>query len=132
MAHQAVMLDDAQKLLSQNRQQTAQHQQRSRAVEQDDMGVHIGDVINQTPAPVVKESLAARPGLLSWLPTVISLASLLGTGGIGYLTLAALRAAPATNTPAVAPAAPVKKDMRIKFWIEDMQVKTGQVEEVKE
>lgn len=136
MAHEATMLDDAQQVLAHQRKQTQAHYDqilgaaKGNAVD-DEMGVHIGDIINQQSAPT--RSAPARPSVLSWLPIALSIASMLGTCGIGLAVLSAIRSIPAP--PAVqAPVQPVLrgKDVRVRFWIEDGKAKFSEPEEVKQ
>lgn len=121
LAHQAMMLDDANKLLAINRQQIKAHGRMmcdSPQFDEESMGIHIGDVNIQRPpaefqfgglTPLFKALLAAGLG-----------AGLLATGGVSVLSLASLLR-PAAN--AAAPIAPI--DIDIPWQWKDGKMQLG-------
>lgn len=95
MAHQAVMLDDANKLLAQTRGQNRSH---SRMVGEqpqmpdDESNVHIGDVVHNVQSKT--------PG---WLKAAAITGLALATGGIGAMGAAALLNKAPAEIPKVIP-----------------------------
>ena len=80
LAHQGVMLEDAQRTLAADREATKEHQRKTLGHEvdvEDDMGVHIGDtVVNHTQAP--------RNHGMSYLGKAAAVALGLGAFGLGF------------------------------------------------
>ena len=117
LAHQAMMLDDAQQLLAINRQQVKAHGRMMCDLPQlpeDNMGIHIGDVHVAPQTASAKAGLGMLGKLL--IGSAIS-AGLLATGGAGALGLAALlKPAAAVVAPAVEVDIPWQwQDGRIQF-----------------
>lgn len=124
MAHEATMLEDAKELLRQQRSRVDLHQRKllelpstSPANEPED-AVHIGDVIHQA-VPVAAKAAAVATGN-AWLVPVLSAlaAGGIGTGAAAWLTR------PNGSPPPAAAAKPEPVELRVKWWVEDGQVKT--------
>lgn len=115
LAHQAVMIQDAQRLLADSRSQVRRHHKMPEPKDNDDH-IHIGDltqnITNAAPAA------GTRPFRVSWI-----LALVLATAAGGGLTWLACRPA-----PSMAPVEPV--ELMIHWWVEDGQPKT-KVERIK-
>lgn len=116
LAHQATMVDDAQKVLAQARELTRAHQERTTGpalgAEEESM-IHIGDQVTMTPAPAPARSLAP----LLWAG-LLAAASALGGAGLVAALLPRIG-------PALAPSSPVgPQDFKVDFFIDAGKVKT--------
>lgn len=126
LAHEALMLDDAQAVLAEDRRATRAHRDQmgarssppSSALE-DGMGIHVGDQIVHQAAPAPPPA-----GISKLVALALAAASLLGGGGLGLGIASLLRSAPAA-APVNAPAGPQSRDLRVKWWIEHGKIKTA-------
>lgn len=103
LAHNAMMVDDATKMLAFNRQQNLAHSRMVAdmpLVPEEDVSFHIGDKYEQIPAP------ASSGALTKVLAGAAIGAGLLTTGGIAGLGAAAIMR-PATPPPATVAPAPI-------------------------
>lgn len=112
LAHEAVMMEDAQKLLAQNRRGTALQQARMAGVplqpEEDSM-IHIGDKL-EVAAPFAKKGLSLLLG------AVLAMSGLGGGLGLAALLL------PRLSPPTAVPAGP--QDFKVDFWMDQGKLKT--------
>lgn len=126
MAHQAVMVNDANKLLKNDREAVVKHQQSMREVKAvpDEDAVHVGDVVHHVHQ---NQSTTAGKGLAA-----VAAATALGLAGMGgYLLNRPAVPAPTLPPAATAPAppatpapAPEPVELRVKWWIEGEEIKT--------
>lgn len=129
LAHEALMLDDAQAVLAEDRRATRAHRDQmalSNApppapASEGEMGIHVGDqIVHQAP-------VAAGGGLPRWAATALTVAGLLGGGGLGVGVASLLRppALPAPQQPQQQPQQPPRdRELRVRWWMEDGQLKS--------
>ncbi len=140
-AYKAVLLDDSAKVLAQARASVSGHESNMNGVENpgDDVGIHIGDIVNQLPTPTITPaSPTSAPSAspvksgLSKLAAAGLVAASLATGvGIPFAIPAAIRLFSASQTVTPVPQQPAvmppmaPKEFKVDFWVEDGKVKTA-------
>lgn len=125
LAHQAVMLEDAQEVAALGRAMAKAHFEENtgaKLAEPQDMGVHIGDIYTQ-------QETQAPPSTKPWRvgrALVLIAASVLGGAGtaLGLASLLSSRTAEVTRKME-------PQEFEVKFWIEGDKLKLGKPTAVK-
>ena len=110
-AHQAVLLEDASKVLAQDRAMTKAHNQKALGTADDagDDMIHVGDSVQHVyPQP-------PKSGIPGWAATLLGAAAGVGIASGGLLLRDRL-------------SAPEPTELEIKYWIEDGRLKTEVVD----